>query len=49
LRIPRINSPRSVEGLRDLLALRESGREPTAIVMPKYQSADEIRIVADAR
>ena len=47
LRILRINSPRSIEGLRDLLALHESDRGPAAIIMPKCQSADEIRIVAD--
>jgi citrate lyase beta subunit len=47
VRILRINSPRSVEGLRDLLALRESGGRPDAIVIPKCQSADEIRLVAD--
>jgi len=47
VRILRINSPRSVEGLRDLLALHESGERPDAIIIPKCQSADEIRLVAE--
>jgi len=47
VRIVRINSPRSAEGLRDLLALHESADEPDAIIMPKCESADEIRLVAD--
>ncbi|HTO64469.1 MAG TPA: CoA ester lyase [Bradyrhizobium sp.] len=47
VRLLRINSPRSVEGLRDLLALHESAGRPDAIVIPKCQSADEIRVVAD--
>jgi len=47
VRILRINSPRTVEGLRDLLALHESGAHPDAIVIPKCESADEIGVVAD--
>lgn len=47
VRIVRINSPRTVEGLRDLLALHESDDEPDAIVIPKCQSAEEIGVVAD--
>lgn len=47
VRILRINSPRSAIGLRDLLALLESGGQPDAIVIPKCQSADEIRVVVD--
>jgi citrate lyase beta subunit len=43
----RINSPRSVEGLRDLLALHGAAGQPDAIVIAKCQSADEIRLVAD--
>jgi len=46
VRILRINSPRSVEGLRDLLALHEVGG-PDALIIPKCQSADEIGLVAD--
>jgi citrate lyase beta subunit len=47
VRIVRINSPRSAEGLRDLLALHESSARPDAIVIAKCESADEIRVVAD--
>ena len=46
-RIIRINSPRSITGLRDLLALHESGTEPDAIIIPKCESSDELRLVAD--
>jgi citrate lyase beta subunit len=46
VRIVRINSPRLVEGLRDLLAFHESGAAPEAIIIPKCESADEIRLVA---
>ena len=46
-RIIRINSPRSITGLHDMLALHESGAEPDAIIIPKCQSADELRVVAD--
>jgi len=47
VRILRINSPRTVEGLRDLLALHESHAYPDAMVIPKCESADEIGVVAD--
>ena len=47
IRILRINSPRTVEGLRDLLALCEHGGRPDAVIIPKCQSADEIRLVAE--
>jgi (S)-citramalyl-CoA lyase len=47
VRIIRINSPRSIIGLRDLLALHESGNEPDAIIIPKCESADELRLIAD--
>jgi (S)-citramalyl-CoA lyase len=47
VRIIRINSPRSITGLRDLLALHESEDEPDAIIIPKCESADELRLVAD--
>ncbi|HUO09394.1 MAG TPA: CoA ester lyase [Phycisphaerae bacterium] len=47
IRLLRINSPRTVEGLRDLLALHESGVCPDAVVIPKCESADEVRVVAD--
>ncbi|KAA3451567.1 CoA ester lyase [Mesorhizobium sp. SARCC-RB16n] len=47
VRILRINSPRSAEGLRDLLALYEAASCPDAIIIPKCRSADEVRMVAD--
>jgi len=47
MRILRINSPRTIEGLRDLLALHESGVLPDAIIIPKCESADELTLVAD--
>jgi len=47
VRILRINSPRTVEGLRDLVALHESSARLEAIVIPKCESADEIGVVAD--
>jgi (S)-citramalyl-CoA lyase len=47
VRTLRINSPRSATGLRDLLALLEAGGWPDAVVIPKCQSADEIRVVID--
>ena len=47
IRILRINSPRSAIGLHDLLALLELGGRPDAVIIPKCESADEIRVVAD--
>ena len=47
VRIARINSPRSLLGLGDLLALAEAENEPDAIIIPKCESADELRLVAD--
>ena len=47
VRMLRINSPLSVEGLHDLLALRESGSRPDALVIPKCKSAEVIRLVAE--
>ena len=47
IRILRINSPRSAIGLHDLLALLELGGWPDAVIIPKCESADEIRVVAD--
>ena len=44
VRILRINSPRTVEGLRDLLALHESSARLEAVVIPKCESADEIGV-----
>jgi (S)-citramalyl-CoA lyase len=47
MRILRINSPRTIEGLRDLLALDQSSHWPDAVIIPKCQSADETRLVAE--
>jgi (S)-citramalyl-CoA lyase len=38
----RINSVLTQEGMRDLLALRESGAVPDAVLLPKVESPDEI-------
>ncbi|MGY2939536.1 (S)-citramalyl-CoA lyase [Bradyrhizobium sp. GM6.1] len=47
VRILRINSPRSVTGLHDLLALKEANARPDALIIPKCQSADETGLVID--
>ena len=47
VRMLRINGPHTVEGLHDLLALRESGSRPDALVIPKCKSAEVIRLVAE--
>lgn len=44
-RVLRINSPRSAEGLRDLLAVIEARPAAGAIFLPKVDSADEVRWV----
>ena len=44
-RMVRINSLRSPEGLADLSAIIASDSPPPAIMMPKVQSPDEMRIV----
>jgi (S)-citramalyl-CoA lyase len=43
LRALRINSPRTEDGLRDLLALLEHGARPDLLVVPKVESAEELR------
>jgi citrate lyase beta subunit len=45
LRCIRPNSPRSEEGLRDMLALLESGARLDALMVPKVESARELLIV----
>jgi citrate lyase beta subunit len=45
-RVLRINSPRSAEGLRDLLAVIEARPAAGVIFLPKVDSADEVRWVA---
>jgi (S)-citramalyl-CoA lyase len=47
LRCVRPNSPRSEEGLRDLLALLESGVRLDALIVPKVESARELSIVEE--
>jgi citrate lyase beta subunit len=47
VRMVRINSPHSIDGLRDLLALHECEHRPDALVIPKCESAEEIRLVVD--
>ena len=47
MRILRINSPRTIDGLRDLLAIDQSSHWPDAVIIPKCQSADETRLVAE--
>src|SRR5690349_20194281 len=45
LRAVRINSLRTPDGLRDLLALLESGARPDALFVPKVESAQDILIL----
>ncbi len=45
LRMIRINSIRTLEGLQDILALNESRIKPDAIALPKVESASEIEIL----
>lgn len=41
----RINSVRCADGLADLLGLLEAGKAPTSIMVPKVNTAEELRIV----
>lgn len=43
----RINSVRTTDGLRDLLALTENNACPDVLLLPKIDSAAEVRLVAD--
>ena len=45
-RVVRINGMRTPYGLKDLLAIVEHPSPPDAIMLPKVESADEVRIVA---
>jgi (S)-citramalyl-CoA lyase len=45
-RVVRINGLRTPFGLKDLLAIIEHPTPPDAIMLPKVESADEVRIVA---
>jgi len=44
-RVVRINGVRTAFGLKDLLAIVEHPTPPDAIMLPKVESADEVRIV----
>ena len=44
-RVVRINGMRTPFGLKDLLAIVEHPSPPDAIMLPKVESADEVRIV----
>ena len=46
-RLMRINSPRGVEGLRDLVAVCESPAPPPALMVPKVESPEEVRLLDD--
>jgi (S)-citramalyl-CoA lyase len=45
-RVVRINGMRTPFGLKDLLAIVEHASPPDAVMLPKVESADEVRIVA---
>jgi (S)-citramalyl-CoA lyase len=45
-RVVRINAVRTPDGLEDLLAIVRHPSPPDAIMLPKVESADEVRIVA---
>ncbi|MGH6898582.1 MAG: HpcH/HpaI aldolase/citrate lyase family protein [Geminicoccaceae bacterium] len=45
-RVVRINGVRTPFGLKDLLAIVEHPSPPDAVMLPKVESADEVRIVA---
>lgn len=47
LRAVRINSLRSPDGLRDILALLDSGARPDALFVPKVDSAQDLLILQD--
>lgn len=46
-RVVRINSPRSADGLRDLLAIVEARPKAGVIFLPKVSSPEEVRWVAE--
>ena len=45
-RVLRINSPRSLDGLRDLMALLDARPEGGTVMLPKVDHAEEVRWVA---
>ncbi|MGW2225631.1 HpcH/HpaI aldolase/citrate lyase family protein [Streptomyces formicae] len=42
----RVNSPSTVDGLKDLVALADSGRWPAVLLLPKVEAARDIELVA---
>lgn len=46
-RLLRINSPRTSDGLRDILAVIETATPPDGLILPKVADAEEVRIVAE--
>jgi (S)-citramalyl-CoA lyase len=46
-RLLRINSLRSDDGLRDILAVIETATPPDGLILPKVADAEEVRIVAE--
>lgn len=47
LRTLRINSLRTADGLRDILALLDSGARPDALLVPKVSSAEEVLLLEE--
>ncbi len=47
IRLLRINNPRGPEGMRDLLALLDLEAPPDGLILPKVETVDDIRWVAD--
>jgi (S)-citramalyl-CoA lyase len=46
-RLLRINSPRTSDGLRDILAVTETASPPDGVILPKVADAEEVRLVAE--
>jgi len=46
-RVVRINSVRTVDGLRDILTLSETAHPPDALMLPKIRNAEEVRWLED--
>lgn len=43
----RINNPRTADGMRDMLAILDWETPPDALLLPKVEQPDEVRLVAD--
>ena len=46
-RLLRINSPRTSDGLRDILAVTETASPLDGVILPKVADAEEVRLVAE--